>query len=68
MCNNNQYSEPRIFNWTALYSAFSELFCGHDKDSLVDPQNYELVVDTLSNDDLVGAWLISAIEDIGYTE
>lgn len=64
MCTNNQYAEPRIFNWTALCSAFSELFYGHDEDSLVDPQNYELVVDTFSNDDLVGTWLIGAIEDL----
>ena len=65
MCTDDRFSvEPRIFNWDAVCSAFSELFYGQDEDSLVDPSNYKLVVDTFANNHLVGDWLIDACKNI----
>jgi len=65
MCTDDRFSvEPRIFNWDAVCSAFSELFYGLDDDSLVDTTNFELVADTFGNDHLVGDWLISACDNM----
>lgn len=65
MYTDNRLSvEPRIFNWSAVCYAFSELFYGQDADSIVDLSNYELIVDTFSSNELVGDWLIDACKDV----